>query len=376
MTRYLLIAIIAITALLSLGCDRFTHNFQPPVTTDFEAELFTPLQTAFTAQPVDGVEMIMHYYTDDYLHFGQNKGDRRNWLEGLYQVEPDLTAEVTLLQAEELSDSTAVANWRLLCTSATGRTVLADSTFIGERLVKRNGNWLLKGNQMICEVPTQQQRIIIEYFSFLGCPNCPVVEAELHDLQLQYPSQLSYLEHHVSGPLVVPGDGTFTYYGSSTVPASVFQGETKLIGSATDILEAYSPLVQSLSNIDTNFEYNNLVFNVDGQNVTGSITLESLDPEFDYTNLVLNYVIIDKISTYNNTQGIPLKNLVRAKGSLDISMLDLANPVLFTLDSSVAIPDDAALVMFVQTKPSVFANNATIHSGIEVPLFPAAGKLK
>ena len=360
--------ILAALLLLSIGCDRFQHNFQPPEVVDFEAVLFTPLAAAFDASSAADLAPVMAFYAEDYMHFGISKSDRQLWLEGIYALAGDPQVQVSLLSAQAQGDTAAVVNWRLQISSSGGREVLADSTFTGERLALRNGNWLLKGNQLTCVVPTPKQRIIIEYFSFLGCPNCPVVEAKLHELQLQYPDQLSYLEHHTSGPLVVPGDNTFAYYGYSSVPASVFQGEVKLVGSTTDILDQYSPLVQTLSQVDAPLRYSDLAYSVDGQTITGSVRLEALNDQFDPSEAVLNCVLIERESPYTNTVGENLRNLVRAKTVLPLSGLNLAAPIPFTLESSVPIPDDASLVVFAQYKPSPFANNATIQSGTEVPL--------
>ncbi|HPH60548.1 MAG TPA: hypothetical protein PLX72_02780, partial [Candidatus Syntrophosphaera sp.] len=354
-------------ALFGAGCDRFLHDFEPPEETDFQAEFFNPLQDAFTAQPAAGIEAVMNYYADDYLHFGLNKADRRNWLEGIYLVEPDAQAVVTFTPPQQLSDSTAVANWRLVISEPAAKGVIADSTFTGERLVKRNGHWLLRGNQMSCEPPVVKQRVIIEYFTFLGCPNCPAVEAELHDLQLDHPGQLSYLEHHITGPLTVPGDPTYDYYGPFTVPTSVFGGEVMLTGSTADIISSYAAEVQTLAGLDSRINYSGLTYSVDGQTISGSVQLDMPAP-FTHTDLVLNCVLIERESSFTNTQGQPLRNVVRAKSVQDIGFLDFPNTVSFSLSSAVTIPDDAALVIFAQNHPVFFGNNATIYGGIEVEL--------
>ena len=368
MMRRPLILLTLAAVLAGFGCDRFPHNFQPPEETDFAAELFTPLQTAFDGQPALGLNAVMDYYADDFLRFGQHKADWRNWLQSFYAVHPDAQAAVTLINAEALSDSTAIANWRFVLSSSDGRNVLADSTFTGERLVERGGQWLLKGNQLACQPPTPLQHVIIEYFTYIGCPNCPVVEAELHDLQLAYPSQLSYLEHHITGPLLVPDDPTFSYYGPFSAPTSIFQGGNRLSGSDPNLIESYAPIVQGLAQQESKFRYHAPVLAVEGQTVTGSIQLDLLDPSLDLSDLVLNYVLIERESSYQNTQQVHLRNVVRAKGFQALSAASLGQPVLFSLNSNFPIPDDASLVIFAQTRPSPFTGTAAIHSGIEVVL--------
>ncbi len=375
MKRYLIASLALLSVLFSLGCDRFQHAFEPPDTVDFAAELFTPLDTAFHGIPSFSLESVMAFYAEDYLHFGQTKTDRQNWLQGIFNAEPNALGQVTLLNAEELTDSTAIANWNLKIQTSS-RVVLADSLFSGERLVKRGGKWLLKGNQMTCVLPTPKQQVIVEYFTFLGCPNCPVVEAELHDLEIQYSGQFTYLEHHTAAPLQIAGDGTYAYYGPFTVPTSVFGGQTRLTGSGTEILDQYAPLTQSLANVDSDFRYINPTLGVEGNTVSGSLSLEQLAQQLDWTDMVLNYVLVERVSSFNNTAGQPLRNVVRAKGFQTITQADLNAPVLFSLQSTVPIPDDASLVIFAQTKPSSFANNATIHGGIEVILNKAVISVK
>ncbi|MBP7205135.1 MAG: hypothetical protein KBA54_01310 [Candidatus Cloacimonetes bacterium] len=363
--KRLVIPVLVVLALFAASCDRFAHNFLPPDVIDFQAELFTPLHEALQSQPEAGIDSVMVFYAEDYLHFGLNKADRRTWLEGIFQAQPTAVAGATFLDSDQLSDSTAVANWRLTITDSKG--VIVDSTFTGERLAKRDGRWLLRGNQMSCEPPVVKQRVIIEYFTFLGCPNCPPVEAELHDLQLAYPNQLSYLEHHITGPLTVTGDPTYDYYGPFSVPTSIFGGEVMLTGSSSDIISTYAAQVQTLANIDSRINYSGLSYTVDGQTISGTVQLDLSEP-FIHTDLVLNCVLIERVSSYSNTQGQPLRNVVRAKSVQNIGSLDFPNSVSFSLTSSVPIPDDASLVIFAQWHPVFFGNNATIFGGIEVEL--------
>jgi hypothetical protein len=368
MNRFILPLLIILTALLGFGCDRFQHDFLPPVTVDFIADLFNPLQQAFTAMPDAPLENVMDFYADDYLQFGANKADRRNWLEGIFSVHPDADATVALLNSQIVTDSTAIANWRLTIFTPDKRGTLADSTFTGERLVKRSGQWLLKGNQMTCQLPTPLQHVIVDYFTFLTCPNCPIVETKLEELTNLYPDQLTYLEHHVNDQLSLPTDGTQAYYMTFSSPASIIQGKFRVLGNSEEVLESYDAIVGQLVQLDSEFRYTNPVISVDGQDISGSILLEDLTTDLDYTNLALKVVLIERVSQFNNAEGNPARNVVRALGRYNISDADLSQPYLFNLHSTVPIPDDASLVIYTQTLPDVFENNATIHGGIEIPL--------
>ena len=159
MKRIALPVLIVLAALFGAGCDRFGHNFLPPDAVDLEAELFTPLDEALQNQTEAGIDPVMAFFADDYLHFGLNKADRRAWLEGIFQAHPAAVGGATLLDFSLPTDSTATVNWRLTISESKG--VIVDSTFTGDRLAKRNGHWLLRGNQMSCEPPVAKQRVII-----------------------------------------------------------------------------------------------------------------------------------------------------------------------------------------------------------------------
>lgn len=368
MKRFPVLILISAALLFTLGCDRFTHTFEPPVIIDFQSELFTPLQTAFSGQPEAGLDAVMDYFADDYLHFGLTKFDRRTWLQGIYAAQPEAEATVSLLNSEELSDSTAVANWRLKITAQRDTTVLADSTFTGERLALRGGHWLLRGNRLSAPLPTPQQHIVVEYFTFMGCPSCPPVEAKLHELQLEHPDRLSYVEQHISGPLNVYGDDSNIYYGVSSVPFSVIQGETSLAGSTQAVLDEYDTQVNALLDTESPIRYTILDAGIDGTFVSGSVDLQVLEEGFSQENLWLYYVLIEKESSYTNTWGQHLRNVIRARGRKNLSAANLDEPVSFNFECLVPLPDDPALVLFVQTRPDTFANNSPVHGGIEIPL--------
>lgn len=365
MKRLLLAAFVVLTLLAFTACDRFPHIFDPSMDEDLDALLFQPLNQALQNQPEAGIDELMQYFADDYMHSGISKADRRDWLEGIFSDHPNALARANLIETHKLSDLLYVSSWRLYISEA--ETVIADSSFVGDEAVKRDGRWLLRGNQASCVVPNPKQRVIVEYFTFPNCPNCPPVEAELQHLQMDYPNNFSYLEYHITGPLHIPGDGTHTYYGITSAPTSIFQGETKLLGSAPETLAEYRPQVDHYADLECLVDYSNLGYSIQGQNLTGSIKL-NLAPEIASLNdLVLNVVLIEREASHPIQQH-PMRNLVRAKTVINIGGTDLSQAVNFDLNASIEIPDDASLVIFVQHRPATFANNARIYGGIEVAL--------
>jgi hypothetical protein len=76
-----------------------------------------------------------------------------------------------------------------------------------------------------------------------------------------------------------------------------------------------------------------------------------------------------KQSSFTNTQGEHLHNVVRGKSIVDLRTADLSQSVSFSVSfAGTTVPDDPALVIFAQRRPASFANNATILSGMETPI--------
>ncbi|NLK50290.1 MAG: hypothetical protein GX294_06540 [Candidatus Cloacimonetes bacterium] len=361
--RHLVFILLALIALS--GCDRFDHSFKPPDKLDFTPIIFAPLEEALVMGDVDEA---MSYFSDDFMHNGQSKTDRHTWLEGIFSQDPNPLVEVKMLASQQTSPTHANVNWQLKLSSAE-RGVLADSTFIGDTLIKENDRWLLKGNGAQCSVPDPKMTVVIEYFTFLGCPNCPPVEAKLHQLQQQHAGQLIYLEHHTTPPLAVTGDPTFAYYGASGVPAAMVQGINRINGSSQESLDAFDHWVHTYLDMNKPIEYKNLLYTQDGQTISGSVELEFLVEGTPLQDLYLNAVLIEKTSSYTNTQQVNLHNVVRGKRCIPLDVNNLNGAVSFSVDSVDAqLPDDTALVIFVQHKPGTFNNDAFIYGGIEVPL--------
>ncbi len=365
--KFRCLALLLIALLFVSACDRFEHDFTEVEAEDLQSLVFTPLETALSGGAAS-LDQAMSHFSEYYVHNGIHKSDREAWLSGIFAQNPGAQSRVTVKNIQQLDASNANVNWNLLITSSS-KEVLADSTFIGDTLKKEEDRWLIRGNQCACVVPNPEQVAVLEYFTFLGCPNCPPVEAKLHELQLAYPNHLIYVEHHTTGPLMVSGDPTFTYYGSGSVPLTIFGGKVKQSGSSADVLETYDPLVQQLISVDSPMLYSDITYTQDQQTFSGSVKLNPQLAGFDQNDLYLNVVLIEKTSRFQNTQGANLHNVVRGKSIIDISSSDLSQSIDFSVTCADAKPpEDLSLVIFAQKRPDTFANNATILSGTEIQL--------
>ena len=358
-TLYALLLLLVLFGVSS--CDRFEHDFVASQQVDFSTELFTPLQADFDASTAADLSPAMAHYADDYQHYGTTKSEWQTMLEDMLAGVADPQFTVTFSNVQQQNETEALANWRLTITNPATRTVIADSLYTAERLRKVGDKWLLRGNQNTCN-PVRKQLVIAEYFTYNSCSYCPPFEVKLHELEAQYPGQFISLEHHTQNALHLPEDVVNTYYGVYSAPGAVFQGTRKVTGSSDVSLALYQSHTDELVQIDEPIRYQMLSANVAGREISASVKLTP-HLTLDQSNMVLNYVVIEETSSVNNAAGVPLHNVVRALGSQSLSGVDLNQPVAISFSSTVDLPEDIKLVVFAQSKPTPFANNATIYGG-------------
>jgi len=372
----IILGLVIVLALFATSCDRFEHTFKPAETIDPVEVLFDPLQTAFNTITATDVSEVIAFYDEDYLHNGQQKSDREAFYLSLFQSKSDLNFDIELIatQPMAITDTLSTVTWRLTVTDIASQ-VVADSTFFGEQIIKSGNTWLLYGNRDYCCPPIlYKQRVLIEDFTYITCPNCPVVSGWLHQLQEAYPNKLSYLAYHMSDPLDVGNLDVYSYYDIPSMPTVVFQGETKIIGNNTENETLFNQLANQISDTDSQINLTNLDFVISGQNLSGTVRLNVLNQNLDTTQLKLKYAIIDRESA-NYTylpSGNPCYNVVIAKGTKPLLNADLEQSVSFNLPIDNLplayagnLPIDSYLVIWVQLTPDPFNNNATIYNALE-----------
>ncbi len=366
--------LMLIAAVLSLAsCDRFKHTFEPADGIDLEALLFTPLQTALQTAAADSLSQVMSFFADDYLHNGQYKSDRESWFQSILQQDADAVFEVDFITSETVNDTLANANWSLTVYSSS-KLILADSTFTGDRLVRRNETWFLLGNGIDCGCnPQSYQRVVIESFSGVTCTSCPDVDALLHQLQETYPANLSYLSYHFNDQLDSGNADVYSYYSVSSQPTVVFQGTTRIIGNNDNNWQFFSQLAQTIDGTQAEINLANLDFSLTDAALNGTVRIDVLNQSIVSDLLKLKYAVIDKTAEINysgTTQ--PCRNVVLAKGVKSLQGLDLGEAVSFSLPLNSlpavygsTLPDDSYLVVWVQILPDPFDSNARIYNGLE-----------
>ena len=366
----IILILLSLTVLLLLGCDRFerelVQTFQPA---NFSAVLFTPLSDSLHAASADNLAPVKHFFSHYYLHSGSTSADIMAWLGSIYLLEDEPVFEVSFSRVRQVSASSAVADWRLKARRPNWGEVLADTNFVDDELIRVNDGWQFLGNRRTATGAFSKQQVIAEYFTFLGCPNCPPVEAQLRSLATLYHGQFTFLEYHTSPPLQAEPNTTYNYYTAglpnASVPLSVLQGQTLLQGNQEAVLNSYVTATQGFAAQESGISYGQPSFVANGRDITGNIVLNCNQPGQNFPDMVLNVVLIEEEVT---AQGQTRHNVVRGKTRVPLISTSPGQPVSFLLRSATEIADDCALVIFAQTIPPAFDGNATIHSGIVTQL--------
>jgi hypothetical protein len=363
--KILSVALIVLILFAVVSCDRFEHAFAPAFEMDFQTEFFTPLADSFQIVTETNLQPVMDFYDVDYLHNAQYRSDREIWYQTLLEQNPGCTFNVTLEEIRQVSETLARSNWHL--TATVQDSVVADSVFIDEELILRDGSWKLYGNREGCGcIQTVTKSVLLEYFTFQTCPNCPVVEELLHNLYLAFPNQMTYLEYHLNDPMALPDNyNVFQYYGLTNMPVTIFQGETVIYGNNEDNEIVFTQLIQNLASQTPKIDLNELQYSLAGNTLSGTVKADILDQGVTLDNLNLKYIIMEKESEYKNAAQVPCKNVVLASGTTPLAGADLQQNVSFNLDYTGTLPSDAYLVIWVQEKPQAFANNATVYFALE-----------
>lgn len=361
--RYISLLLVLIALFLVSACDRFDHDFE---TLDFKAELFTPMQSAME-HPED-LSALMAFYADDYVHNAATKADREQFFHSLFTLYGEDIVLVPALQAYNHHNQSLTWELRVFDPDMEPG-LLAVIPFNDEKVMKVADTWKLYGNRIADLEQGTKRRMVFETFTFTTCPNCPQVENVLHGLASLYPTQFSYLEYHFNDPLAIPATAqTFGYYGFSVMPATILNGESKVIGGdplhLATIRNAAEALLSTtatvfLEDIQTTF--------IAGTGLEGSLNLVT-QPGFDQSNLNLRYHIIELSSATTNSAGNACTNVVLASGKLDLTGANLTQPLSFSLPFTGSLPSDAALIIFVQPMPSPWADNAPILNAREIDL--------
>ncbi len=336
---------------------KFVGNGAVESFSDRQAAYFTDLLDAIVANDFTSLE---YFFTDDYY----NNGVDRDSLFGLFDdMSPSLGVDYEVLDHDEYESKFVYE----LTENSTGYTLRVDDTYTvvgGEYRFCGNGN----------EAPdTSKQKVLVELFTGTWCPNCPTSEEALHDLKELYGDIFYYVEYHISDSydgFYDDNDDLLDYYlGSIECPTAVFQGQLVKNGGISNQSQYETPLLDYAS-INAQAEISKATAKWGATEQELSVWLDySLDEYFDDTDLYLRYAIIEETAQSNS--GGYYHNAVLWKGKNPIDELmgyDGGTGYSLVINYEGDMPDDAVLVMWLQTMHAEYANDCKVYNVIEVPI--------
>ena len=355
--------------LILFACDRFEHKFEPEINNEnYIIDFFNAFSYSIGHIPTS-IPTIMSFYNDDYNNNGVAKSDVETFYTELLLENTPISLEITLIDSTE----NYAVQWRLIATEFSG-TVYMD-TLITDVLLPTEESFEFYGNQ------ADMRSVVVELFTQQQCSNCPNAEEALHNLRMQYGSRFSYVEYHIGDQLAGDFGNIFGYYpNTATLPFGIVNGNAHIVYSApsieevqTEVETAIIPLLQEplsvlLTDIQTTLTDTLL---------TGSVQIE-IDPSISNDNLELVAVLMEDYNDgYPNHHGDPHHNIALKRITVDISTLNLDDPVEFVIEDLDVIPtwyenelpEDLTLVLWVQTLETPYnLNSCAVHNVIEISL--------
>lgn len=340
------------------SCDRFSHQFHPEFTA-FEKYLQRFADHVENGILFDDVASIMAYYSDEYLNNGMDKSS----MEDLYASLADASPDSVSMEIDLLSEADLEVSYRIVAAGV-------DTTIVDYAQAQRD-SFLFIGDQVKPPVP---QKVLVESFTGISCHNCPYAEEALQQLKQEYGDAFYYVEHHWGDVLDIGATDLMQYYKmmSDGIPQSMFQGQYKVTGGGSDTYDQYNNTLTVLFDVDALVELKDLSYTIP-DTLFGQVTLDK-DDALSLDDLYLKYVLVEKVSRYDNYVGDPCKQVVIAKDKKYIGDEDLSQPVQFSLEMPATVPDDIILYIWVQTLADPYnSDTCKIYNVIEEDISSTRG---
>jgi len=223
--------------------------------------------------------------------------------------------------------------------------------------------------------------VLVELFTGRWCQNCPKAEEALHNLETIYGSRFSYVEYHWNDELETDfAFDLFQYYPNAAgFPFGVINGNAGFIyatPSVEEIQAAVQEVIAPLLQQEPQVTYENVQTNLLGTNLTGSVEIALNNIPTENLNLVV-VLMQDFNAEYPNFHGDPHHNIALKRELVDISAIDLDNPVEFSINDlnimpdwyNGVLPENISLVLWVQTIELPYnETTCSVHNVIEIEI--------
>ena len=343
--KKIIFIIFAVSILTIMSCDRFEHNFENHTDDLLIEEHFEDFELKLQNLLSADINEVMNFYHEDYNNDGVEKSDVENFYTFYMLIDTPISIEIELIDYSSNLEIT----WRFLVTDSLTDEVMTDSTMT-DVLIPTRGDYLFYGNQAAL------QKVMIELFTATWCPNCPYVENALHELKEHYGSRITYVEYHMIDVYEAEGNSEIgNFYGATAYPHAFIQGIYDESSGSENSYEILDDIIQPLLDETPELVLFDLEFTESRGDITGSV---KIDTEIQSDDLMLKFVVMENSDDiYHN---IVLKNF-----EMNISDSNLSLPVEFNLTDVGTIPDDATLVVWVQTIESSYNDNCKVYNVME-----------
>jgi len=206
------------------------------------------------------------------------------------------------------------------------------------------------------------QIVLIETFTGIFCNYCPLASDKLHDISEIYPDKFIYIEYFSRNGDPMGLYSRFqrerTYYNTNNQePFTVFHGVSTISGTGPNhsYLDNYQPRIENLINQKATIVINNLDGSIDGDTVSGSVTLTIYEPNTQ--NLYLHYAIYEEYvqdKEFYYYPEIPVSHAVRARDFQALTDPQSGDTVSFSFqippNNDFPVDTDLVLVVWVQRR--------------------------
>ena len=346
------------------SCDRFDNNFKIEISLSEKIEtFFITFQDTLSLLNSNNISNIMNFYHEDYLNNGVTKSDVEEFYNSIFA----LADSVEITSELENSDENLNISWRLVVKNTSSEAVLLDS-LISDKLTETVNGYLFYGNQYT-PPSANKQKVLVQLFTGTWCPNCPYAEEALFELSQEMSDTFYFLELHIQDELAIGSNyDIMNYYGVGSLPSAVFQGQNLLVGANENIIDVYRNAIQNFANLDAAASLKNVEYQIDGIYLNGSVQIE-LEESVLQENLFLKFSLVEIVSDVLNNAGAPCRQVVRANDELELSEIDLNEPVSFSFQTTSHLPSDAKFYLWLQTIEEPYnAETCKVYNIIEQDL--------
>lgn len=368
MKSKILLVFVGVVALVFTACDRFDHVLEPSIGNLGLLEFETSLPDIFAETTQANYLELSSLFSDEYSNNNMNKTDMMAYFGTFFQINPNALFSVDDVQ---ISSSFQI-KWHFMVTSS-NQTILADTTF-ADFLIQEGEGFVFYGNQ------NDKRKVMIELFTGQWCSNCPNAEEALHNLRMQYGSRFSYVEYHFNDQLATNNSPIFYYPFAGTLPFGIVNGNALLFYSApsveevqTQIQNAIIPLLLEEMQVGISGAEAEIV----GTTLSGSVQID-LASSLTAENQKLVVVLLDDYNAeYPNHHGDPHHNIALKRVEVDLSSLNLNDPVNFEINDlnvlpawyNGVLPEDLTLMIWVQRLDTPYdQNTCKAHNVIEISI--------